>query len=153
MKKIWILTTLLIGGLLLAGCNNNEIPNDKQLCLDQRNTYLEYVKNRENIDDNIPSSVIYSNNRDRIYRDLWSFDMFYSDVVNKCIAWYYVTYFENNDSYMMFYMYDALNDKMINWWTSTRWNSASEWFFNDLEYYRTWKWELADRDPSWMPYD
>ena len=33
MKKIWLLTTLLVGGLLLTGCNNslNEdiIPNDK----------------------------------------------------------------------------------------------------------------------------
>ena len=33
MKKFWFLTTLLIGGLLLTGCNNslNEdiIPNDK----------------------------------------------------------------------------------------------------------------------------
>ena len=30
MKKIWLLTTLLIGGLLLVGCNNNQETMDKE---------------------------------------------------------------------------------------------------------------------------
>ena len=156
MKRNLILTILLISGLLLVGCDKKESSNNKNLCLEQRDSYLEYIKSRENIDDKIPENI-FSISDGVSYKDLIRFDMFYSDSFDICIAWYWIydiyPSWNGHDADTMYFMYDALNDKQLNWWSSIRWDSASLWYINDLEYYRTWKWELANWDPSWMPYD
>lgn len=135
MKKLLF---FLLPFLLLAGCGN------KQECLDYRDTYYDYVKDKQNVSEIIPIDV-----EDKIdwieYTDLDEFTMFYSKVEDKCIAAYHITKrFPATIGHVKgerFYIYDALNDKEIKSWDW--WRKMRFWYENDIEYYRTWKGELT----------
>ena len=55
MKKVWLLTTLLVAGLLLTWCNNEEFSGD--------NTSFISSDNSDNINDDI-INLNYDNNVD-----------------------------------------------------------------------------------------
>lgn len=118
MKKLLL---LCIPFLFIGGCWENSKIKE---CNDYHNQY--YIISYER------------------YPSLDEFDMFYSKVIDKCIAAYHVVEYDyNGEDYTKinkYYIYDALNDSEIKSW---EWRVARHWYENDVEYYRTWEWELT----------
>jgi hypothetical protein len=76
MKKIWLLTTLLVGGLLFTGCNksNSEIDKIRTLELPQTEEYQQLEGLRETLteEDIAEYTWIFHNNYiDDDYQYLW----------------------------------------------------------------------------------
>lgn len=128
---------LLVALLLLSGCWNN-IEKKQKECMNYRSDYLEYIKEKYKLVDERDWYSEYYNQLDD-----W-FTMFYSKVVDKCIAAF--SYKEYGETWVrQLKINDVFADDEL--WSSyeaqvetdEERKTAITHFSLQKDYYRTWK--------------